>query len=285
MNIQKQLLLLLAAGVLFCQQTQAGMKPLGMLSKLPGKGNWTVIDTRGKDICSKETLTGAICFSSEELVDKTGRLPSFKKISWLLGTYGINGDEPVVITGNIPKEKNFIAGILYLLGQKQVMILALPLDRVLKDQKTGPGRNRAASRLAIYAAQPRQQEILLNSELKALLTAGKSLLILDARSEDEYWGHVAKTVRGGHVPGAELWDIGLSVSLARAVTASQTVIYAHTPASSMDAFVRIKLVQPDSPIAVLIEGWRSWATEPGMPVDAQTPENYYNITTSSRSNT
>jgi len=268
MSASKPLLMLLVASVLFCQQVQADQKSLAMLSGLPSQESWTVIDTRNRSTCIKETLQGAVCFSSEELIDNTGRLPSFKKIAWLLGTYGLSGEETLLVTGNSKQEKHFIAGILYLMGQKQVMIVARELDTLLKEHHTGGGRSRAQNRMAIYTANPRQQHMLFKTELKAMLSEGVHMRILDARSEDEYWGKQVTGLRGGHIPGAEPWNFSLAALLRKAITASQTIIYANDPIGSIDAFVRLKLIQP-GPVAVLINGWRSWASDPDMPVDAQ----------------
>lgn len=250
---------------------QAAETGLRFIDRLPGDDSWRMLDTRPHSQCEKRTIKGGRCLAASDLLGHSGRLPSLRDIVWLLGTLGLKGDETVVVAGQTGAARDFIAGLLYLAGQKQVLVLQPPLSRVMSGT-TVPldmGRTRSMSREQHYVARPRDHLIVLRRELQRRLVQQEVLRLLDVRSQAEYWGEQIRGWRGGHIPGAEFVASLDGLSLRPTQAGVSTVIYGHGPFESIAAFARLQ-GQWSGPVQVLIEGWRAWSADATLPVDAET---------------
>ncbi len=246
------------------------MPGLSYSDQLPVPQHALLIDTRATDVCHKNTLAHALCLSAESLMTPAQRIPSLRAIAWLLGTYGLQGDEAVIVIGTEASQRDFVAGLLYLSGQENVLILSVPVGQLLARASTvkSAGKVRGQSRSAIYSAAPRDQQILLRDELWGLIqNPQQPLLLLDARTDAEYWGHHIRAARGGHIPGASLWGQSSDLDMAL-IERAVTVIYAHDPVDTIAAFTRLQAGRQDA-VRVYIEGWRSWAAQGVLPADAE----------------
>lgn len=260
---------LLVVGLLCSLFAAAAERDLGYIGRLPSDPAWKVIDTRPSEQCEQRSLPGARCLSADQLLGNHGRLPSLRDITWLLGTLGLSGNEPVVVAGGDAFERDFIAGVLYLAGQRQVAILRDPVARLVVDAEPAAGQRRSMSREVQFVARPRSQQILLRNELwQRLQQQATSPRLLDARSDAEYWGERIRGVRGGHIPGAEHWPMRDAGSLRDSAAERINVVYGHAPLDSLAAFVRLQ-ASMERPAQVLIEGWRGWAADSTLPVDAE----------------
>lgn len=265
----------------FCLLLMTGILPglsaaaesdLGYTGQLPQGPDWRVIDARPSEQCERRSLPGARCLSAGQLLASHGRLPSLRDITWLLGTLGLTGNESVVVAGGDDVERDFIAGVLYLAGQRQVAILRTPLLRLINagDVTPVPGQRRSMSREVQFVARPRSQRIVLRNELWQRLRQAESPRLLDARSDAEYWGERVRGFRGGHIPGAEHWPMRDAGALRGTGEKRDTVVYGHSALDSVAAFVRLQSGMR-GPVQLLIGGWREWAADSALPVDA---ENY-----------
>jgi len=260
---------LLVVGLLYSLSAAASERDLGYLGELPTDPAWKVIDTRPLEQCERRSLPGARCLSADQLLGNHGRLPSLRDITWLLGTLGLSGNEPVVVAGGDAIARDFIAGVLYLAGQRQVAILRVPLARLVAEATPATGQRRSMSREVQFVARPRGQRILLRSELwQQLRQPEVSPRLLDARSDAEYWGDRIRGFRGGHIPGAEHWPMRDATALQETAANRATVVYGHAALDSLVAFVRLQAGM-QRPVQVLIEGWRGWAADSTLPVDAE----------------
>ncbi|MDP2811126.1 MAG: hypothetical protein Q8O34_13345, partial [Rhodocyclaceae bacterium] len=79
-----------------------------------------VIDSRPLADCKRASLSGARCLPAEDFLGPQRRLPSERDILWLLGTAGLAGSETVLVVGQDATARDFVAGLLYLAGQKSV---------------------------------------------------------------------------------------------------------------------------------------------------------------------
>lgn len=264
-----QLLFVLVAVVL-SWQAGAAERELRFIDQLPPGSDWQLLDTRQADQCLARSLKGARCLSADDLLGPNRRFPSLRDITWLLGTLGLSGDETLVIAGTPGMKRDFVAGVLYLAGQRNVLVLSPPLGRLIaagKGERSG-GQGRSMSRLTIYTAPPRDDQIVLRRELWQLIKTDMPLRLLDARSEAEYWGKHIRSVRGGHIPGAEHWLPAQALSVVKTKHGVKTILYAHDPFESIALFVRMQ-AREKNPVRVFIEGWRAWAVAGSLPADAE----------------
>lgn len=143
-----------------------------------------VIDTRPLSACEKNTIAGAHCLPASDLLGPDGRLPSFADIFWALGTVGLSGHETVLIVGNQPGNRDFVAGLLYLCGQHRVEILTPPVEAVLREGHwpAGQGQSRGILRTVVYTASMRDKLIVLPAELARALAEHRPVVPIDGRS-------------------------------------------------------------------------------------------------------
>jgi thiosulfate/3-mercaptopyruvate sulfurtransferase len=114
------------------------------------------IDVRPLAECRKASLPGARCLPPAELLDPQGSLPSERDLLWLFGTAGLTGGERVVVAGDTAGSREFVAGLLYLAGQREVRVLAAPLTPLLANRSdAAPGRERGPIRSAVWTAPMR----------------------------------------------------------------------------------------------------------------------------------
>jgi len=239
-------------------------------------GRVTVVDARAQAACVKRSIDGARCLPAAEFLGPHGRLAGFREIFWLLGTAGLSGSEHVLVAGDDPSERDFVAGMLYLCGQRKVSILTLPLSQGagLPAARLGTGMGRAMTRKPYYQATVREGDIVLRSELVRRLASGDAPQILDGRSDAEYWGERIRALRGGHLPGAQ--SLPLSVARRRLAlgrlelpAGRRFVVYGHDPFESVAYFTLLR-AGTGADVQVLQDGWVDWANHPELPMAAVT---------------
>lgn len=123
----------------------------------------TVIDSRPLADCKRASLPGARCLPAEELLDPQRRLPSERDILWLLGTAGLDGSETALVVGQDATARDFVAGLLYLAGQKSVRILTGPMPRL--DGRAAGGQERGMVRSAVWTAPMRDSLWVLGADI------------------------------------------------------------------------------------------------------------------------
>ena len=201
-----------------------------------------IVDVRPQELCLKGSLSGARCLPADDFFGPHGRLVNFPDLSWLLGTAGLSGREHVLVVGISPLKRDFVAGILYLAGQQKVTILTIPFSELdAKSADLSPGQKRANIRSAVHSAPFRSEMIILRNELDSLLKSNKLPDLLDGRSEKEYWGENIRTIRGGHLPGAQLLPAAELRALLKIDTQSipdfsVPIVYAHNTMESVAYF-------------------------------------------------
>lgn len=144
----------LVAALAFVTLPAFAAPDFGRVSKV-GAGE-TAIDVRPLDQCKAASLPGARCLPPSEFLGERGQLPSERDLLWLLGTAGLDGSERVVVAGDAASAREFVAGLLYLAGQKEVRVLEAPLSPLVKGQAdAAPGRERALFRSTVFTAPMR----------------------------------------------------------------------------------------------------------------------------------
>lgn len=232
-----------------------------------------VLDTRPLARCLKDTLAGAHCLPPEALLGPHGRLPAFRQLVWVLGTAGLSGRGTVLVAGERAERRDFVAGLIFLLGQQRVMVLAPPLDKVLRGHTShGAGIERGMVAQPLFQGAARSALVVLRGELLRALHSQHPPALLDGRSDAQYWGVRLTALRGGHIPGAQSLPVGALEAQAEAGglrVAPGTVVYDRGPLSSVAYFTLLR-AGLGADVRVFPQGWRDWADHTAMPVDAET---------------
>lgn len=232
------------------------------------------VDARPLDACVARSINGARCLSAADALGPHRRLADIPDLLWLLGTAELTGAETALVVGDDPTARDFVAGLLYLLGQREVAVLRPPLSRGggLDAGRLGPGQVRAATRIAVFRAPVRDDAWLFRRDMTALL-AGDPML-LDGRDESEYWGETVRAARGGHLPGAvHLSATALRAALGRGERppsfSGLPIAYAHDPVEGI-AFMTLLRAGAGLAARVYTGGWAEWAADGALPADAVT---------------
>ncbi|MHB8347914.1 MAG: rhodanese-like domain-containing protein [Acidiferrobacterales bacterium] len=236
--------------------------------------NAVVVDTRPLAACTARSLPGARCLPPHEFLGPHNRLASFRDIVWVLGAAGLSGRETVLVTGDDPVRRDFVAGILYLAGQFRVAVLAVPLTPLLVHGPSGPGTPRGMFRNPVYQGQPRARLIVLRGELAHALHSSRPPYLLDGRSRASYWGRRIRALRGGHLPGAQpLSMTALRLDVAQhevdLPAVASAVAYANNAYDSIAYFTLLR-AGAGFDARVFPGGWEDWAYHTSLPVDAET---------------
>lgn len=229
------------------------------------------IDTREARACLERSLAGALCLAAAEFLGPHRSLASWRDLLWLLGAAGLHGSEAVLVTGDAPAERDFVAGLLYLAGCRRVLVLAKPVSRVLaRGAAAAPGSPRAFARAVVFEAPMRDALVVLGHELRGMQPPP---FLLDGRSEEEYWGERVRAARGGHLPGAQSLPATRlhTTSDARvdALPAATPIAYAHDALEGIAYFTRLRAGRGVD-ARVYPGGWAEWAADAALPADALT---------------
>ncbi len=257
---------------LMCVAMTAGAaEDFDYVRAVPAEAGLVVIDARPSADCGAKSLAGARCLPAADFLGPHNRLPNARDLLWLLGTAGLTGAEDVLVVGAEAQARDFVAGLLFVAGQKRVRVLAEPVGRQLA-KDAGPGRERGMTREAVFAAPMRDGLLLLRDELRDELRAMKAPL-LDGRAQEEYWGETARAARAGHLPGAislpaAQLRAALDPAAARPVLPEgAAVAYAHDAYEGL-AYLTLLVAGHGVAAKLYAEGWAEWAADGALPADA-----------------
>ncbi len=267
---------ILAMGLVPGLRVAAASDAFGYVGGVASLDGVTVVDARARGACIRRSLRGAHCLPAADFLGPHGRLASFRQIFWLLGTAGLSGREHVLVVGDDPVERDFVAGMLYLCGQARVSVLTAPIAQGAgwPLSQLGPGTPRAMTRSPIYQATMRDDDLVLRTDLARKLVAGDAPPLLDGRSGAEYWGERIRAWRGGHLPGAQSVPMD---SARRELDAHRLelpkdrsfVAYGHDAFESVAYFTLLR-AGSGIPARVLVDGYADWANHPDLPLASQT---------------
>ena len=115
-----------------------------------------VVDARPGPECLKATIPGALCLSLDNVLNVKGRLANMRDIRWLLGSFGLSGNEYVVIFADETVRRDGMATVLYLAGQARVS----RLDQGVAVELVGRGRSGALSREVSFSKKVRIRHLI-----------------------------------------------------------------------------------------------------------------------------
>jgi thiosulfate/3-mercaptopyruvate sulfurtransferase len=250
---------------LTCMATMAGAAEdfayVRAVADAPGA---VVIDARPLAACREKSLAGARCLPAEDFLGPQRRLPGARDLLWLLGTAGLSGRESVLVVGQEAVARDFVAGLLYIAGQRRVQVLAEPVGRVLAGGgDNSAGRARGMIREAVFEAPMRDGLLLLRDELRAMQAP-----LIDGRTQEEYWGETVRAARGGHLPGAvSLPALQLRAAQNPVLPDGSPIAYAHDAYEGL-AYLTLLIAGHKVPARLYAEGWAEWAADGALPADA-----------------
>lgn len=245
---------------------------VGAMEHPPGPGE-VVVDTRPRKQCESASLRGAICLGPRDFLGYRGALASFRQIFWVLGTSGIRAGETAIVVGDHRLRRDFVAGVLYLSGQRQIRIVRAPVTGFIGRHPAlaGPGRPRSELAAPLYAGRPRLRRLVFRGELLNRLYHPSPPEILDGRSDRRFWGaHVPGTV-GGHIPGASSLPLDRVEAMERRGRSLPAIdrgaiAYAANPYTGIAYFTALTAgLHADAD--VYPGGWVQWSGHAGDPID------------------
>lgn len=231
-----------------------------------------IVDTRALAECRAKSLAGARCLPADGFLGPHRRLPSARDLLWVLGSAGLSGGEGVLVIGQDVTARDFVAGLLYIAGQRRVRVLTEPVGRALEGGAVaGAGQERGMIRQTVFVAPMRDDALVLFDELRAMRPPP---LLLDGRSDTEYWGVTARAQRTGHLPGA----VSLPATQLRAALGAPTnnmpvlpdgspVAYAHDAFEGL-AYLTLLTAGHGVSARLYAQGWAQWAADGALPADA-----------------
>lgn len=232
-----------------------------------------VIDVRPNKVCETASLPRARCIPANDILGPHDRLANISGLLWLLGTAGLTGKETVLVAGTPARDRDFMAGLLYLAGQSTVQVLTTPIPKAGVNLE--PGEARSSTRDVVFQAPVRSQAIVLRSELLREIRSATPPILLDGRNESEYWGQHVRASRGGHIPGARHVEIAQLAIGAKGRSATpetnidvKPIVYGHDPRDSVAFLAR--LVAAGLNARAYVEGWSGWASDGALPADSVT---------------
>ncbi len=165
---------------------------------------------------------------------------------------GLTGSETAVVAGDDGTAEDFVAGLLYLAGQRRVEVVRDPLTGWLDHhpRAVGTGRTRGVFREAIYTAWPRTRLVVLRREIAASLRHGRRPNLADGRPRADH-----------RIPGAlSLPMAGPGPRLAAGplrAAGRRVIVYGEGPYQSVAYFARLRML--GVPARVFVGGWRDWS--------------------------
>ena len=196
----------------------------------------TFVDTRPVETCARASIDGALCMAPPELLHPDGAPASFRGINWLAGTFGLDPTATAVVFGDDRTGTEFVAGMLFLLGQSRVVIWRGDLHSMPASLKHGTGRRRGILRSLYYASPVRDGYIALDDDVRRFFGAGSV-------------SETAFPDRGAH---ASLW---------RRDDDGALLVLAGGAREAVAGFARVLLERPSAPAQVHIDGLRGRAAQ------------------------
>ena len=194
------------------------------------------VDTRDVEACASGSIDGALCMAPPELLHPNGTPASFRGINWLAGTFGLDPAAVAVVFGDDRTDNDFVAGMLFLLGQSRVVIWRGDLHSMPVSLKHGAGRRRGILRSLYYANPVRDGYIALDDDVRRFFGAG--------------------SVSEAAIPAGDA-----DASVWRRDDDGALLVLAGDARDAVAGFARVLAEQPSAPAQVHIDGLRGRAAE------------------------
>ncbi len=209
-----------------------------------------VIDVRAYELCEKASLSRARCLPANSFLTRSGALANFSGILWLLGTIGLTGAEHVLVVGGNREEKEFVAGVLYLAGQRRISIL-MPAISSLATVVLQAGERGSKTRENVFRSLMRDQALILANELAQMISEDKPLAIFDIRIKAQR----QEFENESQITGSMALPIETQKFVAM-TRGKDAIVYGRDSKDGIAALARLE--SADMPVKALLGGWSGW---------------------------
>ena len=189
------------------------------------------VDTRDVETCASGSIDGALCLSPPELLHPDESPASFRGINWLVGTFGLEPAATTVVFGDNHTDNEFVAGMLFLLGQSRVVIWRGDPYSMPTSPEHGTGRHRGMLRSVYYASPVRDGYVALDDDVRRFFGAGSATEVAFAAGDEK----------------TSVWRRNDDGAL---------LVLAEGAREAVAGFARVLLEQPPAPAQVHIDGLR-----------------------------
>ena len=170
------------------QEAGAGLSATTESALIASLDSPAFVDTRDLDTCASGSIEGALCMAPSQFLHPNGLPASFRDINWLAGTFGLDPASTAVVFGTDDTDTEFVAGMLYLLGQSRVVIWRGDARSMLDVRDGGTGRLRAILRSRYYASPIRDRHVALDEDVRRFFGAGSvSRVDFETAGEESGW--------------------------------------------------------------------------------------------------
>lgn len=174
------------------------------VAKLVKNDNVILVSTRTASDYKKVHITGAVNINHTDLYNDgpvKNMLKSPAEIATILGAKGISDTKEIILYDDgTGKYAGRMYWILSYLGAKNVKILDGAMD-AWKAARKPVTKNPTKIVPATFTPKPDKSKIATMAEVKSA-SGNSSIVLVDARSPEEYKGTATSELRKGHIPGA-----------------------------------------------------------------------------------
>lgn len=131
-----------------------------------------LFDARTLSKCQADSVGGARCLPAATFIAGDRTIASFYHVGWVLGTHGLSSNETTLVFSDAARDRNLVAGILHLAGQRRVWVWQGDIARLQDKFGRAPGRTRGITRQSMYLGIVREDRLALAPEIESLETDG-----------------------------------------------------------------------------------------------------------------
>ncbi len=148
---------------LFLFPTFVFSEPIKIISEIESKFSGSLVDTRDLSKCLFKTIKYAKCLPASGLVNEKNII-SVRDLYWLFSVSDLDHEEKIILFGNKPDDIKFVAGLLFLSGQKNIYILDKNISSLFETYPLGKGLKRKLFRIRAYKGKLRESFLDFESD-------------------------------------------------------------------------------------------------------------------------
>ncbi len=133
-------------------------------SKIDSGFEGSLVDTRDLSKCLFKTVKNAVCLPTQGLIGKNNII-SIRDFYWLLSVSDLDHNEDIIVFGDNLNDVKFLAGLLFLSGQKNIHILDNNIGAILKTNRLDRGVRRNLFRTKLYKGKLREEFLDFRSDM------------------------------------------------------------------------------------------------------------------------
>ena len=239
--------ILLLAVLAPSEQAVGAMSSTDRPDTIAGLESPVFVDTRDAGTCAGSSVEGALCMEPAQFLHPDGTPARFRDINWLAGTFGLDTLSTAIVFGDDESDNDFVAGILFLLGQSRIVIWWGDPGALLEGRKRGAGRQRGILRSRFFVTPMRDEYIALDDDVRRFFESGPVVRLDYPHSFDEA-GWMGRPVQDAPL-------------LYRREGGDSLLLLAGDAREAVANLTRLLLRDPGAPVRVHLDGLRGRSVE------------------------